>query len=153
LDPGIAVAGIASMDQLIDNSVAAARFVATLIGAFAMVALLLAAIGIYGVMSNAVAQRTQEIGVRLALGAGEGQIFTLVVGQSLRLAALGLTLGLAGSLAAGQALKSLLFGVGGADPATIGGTAAILVAVALLAAYVPARRAMRIDPMTALRVE
>jgi ABC-type antimicrobial peptide transport system permease subunit len=104
-------------------------------------------------MSNAVAQRTQEIGVRLALGAGEGQIFTLVVGQSLRLAALGLTLGLAGSLAAGQALKSLLFGVGGADPATIGGTAAILVAVALLAAYVPARRAMRIDPMTALRVE
>jgi putative ABC transport system permease protein len=153
IDPGIAVAGIASMDQMIGDSIGASRFVATLVTIFAALALVLAAVGIYGVLSYAVSQRTQEIGVRLALGAAEGQIFGLVVGESLRLAALGLALGLAGSLAVSRALKTLLFGVASADPVTFAVTAALLLAVAVVAAYVPARRAMRVDPMSALRAE
>ena len=139
------------MDELVAESIGSSRFYATLVAIFAGLALVLAAVGIYGVMSYAVAQRTQEIGVRLALGAAERQIFGLVVGESLKLAAVGLALGLAGSLAVGKALGGMLFGVAGTDLATFAGTAALLVVVAFLAAYVPARRAMRIDPMVALR--
>lgn len=153
VDPGIAVAGVASMDQMIAESIGPSRFVATLVAIFATLALALAAVGIYGVMSYAVSQRTREIGVRLALGAGERQIFGLVVGESLKLAAIGLAIGLAGSLAVGRALATLLFGVGTADPATFAATAALLLAVAIVAAYVPARRAMRVDPMSALRAD
>jgi predicted permease len=153
VDPGIAVSGVASMQALIDESNGASRFYATLVAVFAGLALVLAAVGIYGVMSYAVAQRTQEIGVRLALGAAERQIFGLVVGESLKLAAVGLAIGLAGSVAVGQALQRLLFGVQGTDVVTLAATAAILVLVAFLASYLPARRAMRIDPMEALRVE
>jgi ABC-type antimicrobial peptide transport system permease subunit len=110
-------------------------------------------VGIYGVMSYAVALRTQEIGVRLALGAAERQIFTLVVGDSLRLAAAGLGLGALGALVVGRALERLLFGVRGSDPVTFALTAVVLVGVAFAASYLPARRAMRTDPMEALRVE
>ena len=152
LDPGIAVASIATMDELVAGSIGSSRFYATLVAIFAGLALVLAAVGIYGVMSYAVAQRTQEIGVRLALGAAERQIFGLVVGESLKLAAVGLVLGLAGSIAVGKALGGMLFGVEGTDLATFTGTAALLVVVAFLAAYLPARRAMRIDPMVALRM-
>ena len=120
---------------------------------FAGLALLLAAVGIYGVMSYAVTQRTQEIGVRLALGAGERQIFGLVVGESLKLAAVGLAIGLAGSLAARAGARRAAVRRRRDRPATFAVTAALLAGVAFLAAYVPARRAMRIDPMEALRVE
>ena len=153
LDPAIAVAGIATMDEIVAESIGSSRFYATLVAVFAGLALILAAVGIYGVMSYAVTQRTREIGVRLALGAAERQIFRLVVGESLKLAAVGLALGLAGSLALGRAIGGMLFGVGGTDAVTFAATAALLTAVAFLAAYVPARRAMRIDPMAALRVE
>jgi putative ABC transport system permease protein len=141
------------MDAIVAQSIGGSRFYATLVAVFAGLALVLAAVGIYGVMSYAVTQRTQEIGVRLALGAGERQIFGLVVGESLKLAAVGLALGLAGSIAVGKAIGGMLFGVAGTDLATFAVTAVLLAGVAFLAAYVPARRAMRIDPMEALRVE
>jgi putative ABC transport system permease protein len=153
VDPGIAVASLATLDEIVADSIGSSRFIATLVAIFAAVALALAAVGIYGVMSYAVSQRTQEIGVRLALGAAERQIFGLVVGESLTLAGIGLGLGLAGAWAAGRALRGLLYGVAAADAATFAGTAALLLAVAFAAAYVPARRAMQIDPINALRVE
>jgi len=153
IDPGVAVSGIGSMDAMIADSNGSSRFYATLVGVFAGLALVLAAVGIYGVMSYAVAQRTPEIGVRLALGAAERQIFALVVGESLKLAGIGLILGLAGALAVGQALRRMLFGIPATDLMTFAATAAILMLVAFLASYLPARRAMRIDPMEALRVE
>jgi putative ABC transport system permease protein len=153
VDPGVAVASITTMDRLIADSIGSSRFFATLVAIFAGLALVLAAVGLYGVMSYAVAQRTPEIGVRLALGAAERQIFRLVVGESLKLAAVGLVLGAAGSVAVGQALKRMLFGVGGTDVLTFAVTGTILVGVVFVASYLPARRAMRIDPMEALRVE
>jgi putative ABC transport system permease protein len=153
IDPGIAVASVATLDQIVAQSMGDTRFYATLVAVFAGLALILAAVGIYGVMSYAVTQRTQEIGVRLALGAGERQIFGLVIGESLRLAAVGLALGLAGSIALGKSIGGMLFGVAATDLPTFAVTAALLTGVACLAAYLPARRAMRIDPMEALRVD
>ncbi len=153
IDPAIAVAGVQTMDGIVADSIGSSRFVATLVGVFGVLALALAAVGIYGVMSYAVSQRTQEIGVRLALGAGERQIFALVVGESLKLAGVGLVLGLAGAVAAGRAMRGLLFGVGAVDAVTFAATVAILLAVALAAAWVPARRAMRVEPMSALRAD
>jgi putative ABC transport system permease protein len=153
IDPGIAVASVATLDEIVAQSMGDSRFYATLVAVFAGLALILAAVGIYGVMSYAVTQRTQEIGVRLALGAGDRQIFGLVVGESLRLAAVGLALGLAGSIALGKSIGGMLFGVAATDLPTFAVTAALLTGVAFLAAYLPARRAMRIDPMEALRVE
>ena len=135
------------------NANGPARFYATLVAGFAALALVLAAVGVYGVMSYAVSRRTAEIGVRLALGAGAAQIFRLVVGESLVLAAGGLAIGTVGALAVGRWLQMLLYGVGTTDAATFMGTAAILLSVACLASYVPARRAMRVDPMAALRAE
>jgi len=151
VDPGIAVAGLSSLPAIIAEANGGSRFYATLVAVFAGLALLLAAVGIYGVLSYAVAQRTQEIGVRLALGAAERQIFALVVGESLKLAAVGLAIGLAGAVAVGMALQRLLFGVRATDAATFAVTGALLVLVALVASYIPARRAMRIAPMEALR--
>ncbi len=153
LDPAMPVSRIASMPQLAARSIQQERFSALLVGVFAGIALLLAAVGIYGVMSYLVAQRTAEIGVRLALGAAERQIFGLVIGDALRLTAIGVALGALGALGLGQALRRLLFGVGTADPLTFLSTAAVLVAVAMLATYLPARRAMRVDPIEALRAE
>ncbi len=153
VDGQVAVAGVASMEQTIADSNGSPRLIATLVAIFAGLALALAAVGIYGVMSYAVSQRTQEIGVRLALGAAERHIFALVVGESLRLAAAGLAIGLVLALAVGRALKTLLFGVGGADPVTFAATAVLLAGVACVAAFVPARRAMRVEPMSALRVD
>jgi putative ABC transport system permease protein len=153
LDAGISVSGIASMEEMIAEANGPTRFYATLVAIFAALALLLAAVGIYGVMSYAVTLRTQEIGVRLALGATARQIFGLVVGESLKLAAVGLVLGVAGAIAVGRAMDTLLFGVAATDILTFGLTAAVLTMVAVLASYMPARRAMRTDPMTALRTE
>ena len=153
IDPAIAVASPATMEEIVADSIGSSRFYAMLVGIFAGLALLLAAVGIYGVMSYAVAQRTPEIGVRLALGAAERQIFRMVVGETLKLAAVGLALGAAGAVALGRAIGGMLFGVPATDVVTFAGTAALLLAVAFLATWLPARRAMRIDPMVALRIE
>ena len=135
------------------HATATPRFTALLIGSFAAVALLLAAIGLYGIMSHHVAQRQREIGIRMALGAQAGDVRSLVAMQALALGAIGIGLGLAGGLTASRALRSLLFGVGAADPPTFAVVCALLAAVVALAAYVPARRATRVDPMVALRTD
>jgi putative ABC transport system permease protein len=153
VDPSVAVSGAETMDGILAETNSAPRFYAMMVAVFAALALLLAAVGIYGVMAYTVAQRRTEIGVRLALGAAERQIFVLILGDSLKLTAVGLALGTAAALAVSRSMASLLFGVGRADPATYGLTALLLVLVGLAASYVPARRAMRTDPMTALRAE
>ena len=153
IDPDMPVASLQPMDDLVAEAIQAPRFFAAIAGLFGVVALVLAGIGIYGVMAFSVAQRRAEIGVRLALGAAERQIFGLVVGESLRLAAVGLLIGAAAALAVGRALRQLLFGVSGADPLTFAATASVLLVVAFAASYLPARRAMRTDPMQALRVD
>jgi putative ABC transport system permease protein len=122
-----------------------------LLGIFGGVALVLSAIGIYGVLAFAVAQRVREFGIRQALGADRASILSLVLRQGLRTTAIGIVIGLAGALALTRYLQSLMFGVSPSDPAVFAGVTALLVAVALLACYVPARRATRVDPMVALR--
>jgi len=141
------------MDNLISESVSPRRFSSVLVAIFAGLALLLAAVGIYGVTSYTVSQRTQEIGLRIALGAQTHAVRRLILGQTLKLTLIGVTVGLVGSYLLAQFLASLLFGVGMHDPLTFLGVAVLLIAVALAASYIPARRAMRVDPMVALRYE
>jgi putative ABC transport system permease protein len=130
-----------------------ARFVTWLFAGFAGVALVLAAIGIYGVMSFAVAQRTHEIGLRMALGAGSREVLAMVLREGMLLAAAGLVLGLGGTYFVGRAMKSILYGVSAVDPVAIGAVAIVLLLSAALACYLPARRATRVDAMVALRYE
>jgi putative ABC transport system permease protein len=153
LDPELAVARVRTMDELMSRSVAPPRFRTTLVTVFAVAGLLLAAIGIYGVMMYAVSERTRELALRLALGASNGQVARIVLGESVALAAAGVIAGLAGSVAGGRLIASMLFGVAATDPATLASVAAVLVATALVATWVPLRRALRIDPMIALRSE
>ena len=141
------------MSTVVAESIDQPRFFAVIVGVFALLALALAIVGIYGVISYTVAQRTAEIGVRMALGAGRRDILALVVGDGLRLTALGILLGVAAAAAASAGLRSLLFGVGALDPATFGGMTALLVAASMLACVVPARRAAGVDPIVALRRE
>jgi ABC-type antimicrobial peptide transport system permease subunit len=129
------------------------RFLLLLVGVFAAIALGLAAVGIYGVIAFSVTRRTQEIGVRMALGALHGDILRLVVGEGARLALAGLGIGIAAAIGVTRLLSSLLFGVTPTDPITFAGLALLLAAVALFASYIPARRAMRLDPNNALRYE
>jgi putative ABC transport system permease protein len=151
MDADLAIDQVRTMDQLVDESLAADRFATALFATFAAVALVLAAIGIYGVMSFAVAQRTHEIGLRMALGAGPRQVLEMVLREGMLLAAGGSVLGLAGAYAVGRTMKSVLYGVSTIDPLAVGVVAAVLCFSAALACYLPARRATRVDPLVALR--
>jgi putative ABC transport system permease protein len=144
---------VATMDDLLAASAAERRFALILFQAFALVALVLAATGIYGVLSGSVTERTREIGVRLALGASRGDILALIVRQVMTLTGLGVVIGLIGALVASRAIVTLLFGVSPLDPITYLGMIALLVCVALIACWVPARRATKVDPLVALRYE
>ena len=153
MDSSIPLTSVRVFDEYISRSLARPRFNALLLSIFAGTALVLTAIGIYGVMAYSVAQRTNEIGIRIALGAGQSSIFRLVVGQAMALVAVSLAIGLAGAFAATRLLNSLLFGVGAWDPVTFGAIVLLVSAVAFLAAWVPARRATKVDPIIALRTE
>jgi putative ABC transport system permease protein len=153
LDPEQPVGRIATMDLLLEASTAQPRFRTFLLGSFAGIALLLSAIGIYGVLAYTVSQRTHEIGVRMALGARPGDMLTLVFAESMTLALLGVLFGLVGAYGVTRVLNNLLFGVSSTDPFTFAAVTLLLCSVALLASYMPARRAMRVDPMVALRYE
>jgi putative ABC transport system permease protein len=150
------VFNVQTMQQIVSGSMSSQRFPMIMLGAFAALALLLASVGIYGVISYSVTQRVHEIGIRMALGAEKRTIFQLVIGQGLRLALMGLAIGVTAALILTRLLSSfshLLYGVGASDPATFASVAGVLTGVALLACYIPARRAMRVDPMAALRYE
>ncbi|MGH9415292.1 MAG: ABC transporter permease [Terriglobales bacterium] len=153
LDANMPVYHPRSMDQVIAASLLQRRLTLWLMGAFALLALLLAAVGIYGVLGYTVAQRTHELGVRMALGASGGRVLALVLGEGLRLALIGAAVGIAAALALGQALASALYGVSSRDPLTLVAAPVVLLAVAALACYLPARRATRVDPVVALRGE
>jgi len=153
LDPDQPIAAIKPMTEWVNMSVAGARYRTILLGLFALLAMILAATGIYGVMSYSVAQRTQEIGVRMALGARPFDVLKLVVRQGMVLALIGVVVGLAGALALTRVMSSLLFGVTVRDPITFGLVAALLMLVAFIACFVPARRATKVDPLVALRYE
>ena len=153
LDPTLAVANIRPMDEIADANVSTPRFALFLVALFAGLALTLAAIGIYGVISYAVSQRTHEFGLRMALGAQPGDVRRLVLRQGVKLALAGVALGLVGALALGRVLWSLLYEVSAADPVTFTSVSALAIAVAALACYLPARRATAVDPANALRSE
>jgi len=147
------ISGVGTLDELVSNSISQQRFSVLLLGVFAAVAMVLATVGIYGVLSYAVAQRTREIGIRMALGARAGDVLLMVIGQGMKLALLGVALGLGTSLGLTQLMKRLLFGVQAADPLTYGLIAVLLTVVALFACWIPSRRAAKVDPMIALRVD
>jgi putative ABC transport system permease protein len=152
-DGSLPVTQVMPMDALLSDSISSRRFSALLIGAFAALAVVLAAVGIYGVVSYTVSQRTQEIGIRMALGAQPRDIQGMILGHSVKLTLMGVGLGLAGAFALVRFLTSLLFGVGAYDAVTFIGVSLLLAAVAVAAAYLPARRAVRVDPLVALRYE
>jgi putative ABC transport system permease protein len=153
VDPTLPIAKVSTLASLVDDSMTQPRFSMLLLAAFAALALLLASIGIYGVISYAVAQRTQEFGIRLALGAQPRNVFAMVLGQGARLALLGVFLGFIAAFAVTRLMTSLLFGVQPTDTITFVVVPALLMAIALLACYIPARRATRVDPIIALRYE
>ena len=153
MDRNQPVYNIKTMEQYLAESIAQRRFNMLLLAVFAGVAVLLAAVGLYGVMSYMVSQRTHEIGLRMALGAQARDILRMSVGQGLVLSLLGMGVGLAGALALTRVMSGLLYGVGATDPATFAAIVLLLAVVSLIACYIPARRATRIDPLAALRYE
>jgi putative ABC transport system permease protein len=153
VDPDLPLANVRTLEQLVSGSVAQPRFYMLMLTIFATVALVLAAVGIFGVMSYTVAQRTREIGIRLALGAAPNRVLRFVVARAVALAMLGVMIGLTATLALTRFLEQLLFGVGTRDPATFVAVAVVLTAVAFAASYLPARAASRVDPLVALRTE
>jgi ABC-type antimicrobial peptide transport system permease subunit len=153
MDEQLTPSKILTLEAVIKDSTSRENFNMLMLTVFAAVALLLAAVGIYGLMSYAVEQRTQEIGIRMALGAGRGAMMKMILGQGMRLVGVGVVIGLAAAFGLMRLLAGLLFGVKAGDPLTFVAVAIILTAVALLAAFVPAHRATRIDPILALRQE
>jgi putative ABC transport system permease protein len=153
IDPDQPVAQIRAMRDVVADDLSLARFTSTLLGFFAVAAVLLAALGLYGVIAFAVARRTREVGIRVALGARPGDIVRLLMRHALALTGAGLAIGVPAALGFGRALRNLLFGVSPHDPAVVALAVVLLAAVAALAAYLPARRALRVEPLAALRAE
>jgi putative ABC transport system permease protein len=153
VDRNIPLVRVRVFEEYLSRALARPRFNAMLLSIFAGTALLLTAIGIYGVMAYSVSQRTNEIGIRIALGAGKNSIFRLIVGQAMTIVALSVVAGIVGAFAVTRLLSSLLFGVGASDPGTFAAIVLLVSAVAFIAAWVPARRATRVDPIIALRAE
>jgi ABC-type antimicrobial peptide transport system permease subunit len=153
LNPQVTLEPPLTLEDAVKNSIAAARMASTLTSLFGLTALMLAGIGLYGVMSYAVSRRTREIGIRMALGAERSEVLRLVIKQGLLLTGIGIALGLLAAVMLTRLLRSLLYEVGTTDPLTFGFVALLLAAVALLACYIPAQRATKVDPLVALRHE
>jgi putative ABC transport system permease protein len=153
IDPGVPLVRMQTMDAILARATAPARSSMVLVGLFAAVALALAVIGVFGVLSYTVNQQTTELGIRMALGASARSVKLLVLGQGLMPVAAGVTVGIAGALALTRFMESLLFGVTATDPMTFGAVSLLLVAIAAAASYIPARRATRVDPVRVLRQE
>ena len=153
MDPALPMAGVRTLDQIVGQTIARQKFAALLLVGFSLAALVLASVGIYGVLAYAVSERTREVGIRLAVGADPARIVTLILGSGARMVGAGTTIGVFGALALSYLLKSLLFGVSTRDPLTFVAVPLILMTIALMAAWLPARRASKIDPMQALRTQ
>jgi putative ABC transport system permease protein len=153
IDPALPLYSVQTMQEIVDQSTAQPRLNKTLLGMFASAALLLAGLGIYGVVSYSVAQRRQEIGVRVALGARPGDVMRLVLGEGAKLAGIGVAIGVLAAVFATQLIQSWLFEIGRVDPLTFTCVAAGLVIVSLVASYIPARRATKVDPLLAMRTD
>jgi len=152
-DPTLPNSEFTTLEQIVDRAVAPRRLITNLLGAFSLLALLLASLGLYGVIAYSVGQRTRELGIRMAIGAQRGDVLRLVLREGLTTAGIGVVLGLIGALLTTRLLQGLLFGVSATNPLTFAVNAMILLAVAIAACLIPARRAARIDPMEALRHE
>ena len=153
LDQGLPAYSITPLATVVSDSVAQRRFSMLLLVLFAGVALFLAAVGLYGVVAYTVSQRTREIGLRMAIGAEPGHVLSMIVGGGMKLVLIGVAIGVAGALAFSRLVRTLLFNVAPSDPASYALTALLLIVVAAIACYVPARRAMRVDPLIAMQVE
>ena len=153
LDPAMPVFDVKTMDEFMERAYLGPKLAAYAIGPAGLLALIIAAVGLYGVMAYWVGRRTRELGIRIAIGAKPGDVFRLVMGEGLLLAGVGLVLGLAGAFAASRVVASLLFAVSPTDPTVFAGVPLVLAAVAALATWVPARRALKVDPLIALRTE
>ncbi len=153
IDPNQPISSVRTMEEVMSDTVGRARFNTLLLGLFAALATLLAAVGIFGVMNYSVTLRTREIGLRMALGARPREVLLLILKQGLLLTLLGVAIGLAGALALTRVMSGLLFGIGAADPATYAAIVLVLLVVSFIACYIPARRATRVDPLIALRYD
>jgi predicted permease len=153
LDPGLRVSGLQTMNDLIDQSLNQERFIAQIAGFFSLFALLLASVGLYGIMSHNVSRRTNEIGIRMALGALRGDVVWMVMRETMIMVTLGVVIGLGAAIATTRFIESFLFGLTATDPVTIAAAVLVMLAVAAAAGYLPARRASSVDPMIALRYE
>jgi hypothetical protein len=153
VDPKLVVLNVLPMETIVGNTIASRKFNAALLGLFAALALALAATGVYGVLQYSVIQRRREMGIRIAIGATSSDMIRLIVGQAVGLAAIGVAIGLAGAFALTRVIRSLLFNIDPLDALTFGASAAVLLLIAVLSSYLPARRALRIDPTVAMRAD